>query len=178
MRILLATDGTKHAGTALRWLRHLPLPGGAEVLVLSVAQLQRPPQGLQSLNDLRDSIPADASSIAEQARKALAERWPDARVHCVEGDPREEIVRMADEGQFDLAVLGARGLGRIQRLLVGSVSLTVARYAIPPVLVARGSAREVRRMLVALDGSSRASAPVRCQCPRVAERLRFGLCTS
>jgi nucleotide-binding universal stress UspA family protein len=102
---------------------------------------------------LRDSHLADASSIAEQARTALAERWPDARVHVVEGDPREEIVRMADEGQFDLAVLGARGLGRIQRLLVGSVSLTVARYAIPPVLVARGSSREVHRMLVALDGS-------------------------
>jgi nucleotide-binding universal stress UspA family protein len=103
---------------------------------------------------LRDSILADASSIAEEARTALAERWPDARVHVVEGDPREEIVRMADEGQFDLTVLGARGLGRIQRLLVSSVSLTVARYAIPPVLVARGSPREVRRMLVALDGSA------------------------
>ena len=153
MRILLATDGSKHAGTALRWLRRLPLPGGAEVFILSVAQLQRPPEGLQSLNDLRDSILADASSIGEQARTALAERWPDARVHAVEGDPREEIVRMADEGQFDLAVLGARGLGRFQRLLVGSVSLTVARYAIPPVLVARGSPRDVRRLLVALDGS-------------------------
>jgi nucleotide-binding universal stress UspA family protein len=96
---------------------------------------------------------ADASSIAEQARKALADRWPDARAQVVEGDPREEVVRVADEGKFDLVVLGARGLGRIKRLLVGSVSLTVARYAIPPVLVARGSAREVRRVLVALDGS-------------------------
>jgi nucleotide-binding universal stress UspA family protein len=153
MRILLATDGSKHAGTALRWLRRLPLPEGAEVFILSVAQLQRPPEGLQSLNDLRDSILADASSIAERARRALAERWRDARVRVVEGDPREEIVRMADEGQFDLAILGARGLGRMRRLFVGSVSLTVARYAIPPVLVARGSPRDIRRMLVALDGS-------------------------
>ena len=157
MRILLATDGTNHARMALRWLRHLPLPGGAEVFALSVAHLQRPPEGLQSVEDVRDSMLAAAASIAEQARKALADRWPDARAQVVEGDPREEVVRVADEGKFDLVVLGARGLGRVKRLLVGSVSLTVARYAIPPVLVARGSAREVRRVLVALDGSPDAS---------------------
>ena len=122
---------------------------GERSFILSVAQLQRPPEGLQSLDDLRDSIVADASSIAEQARTELAERWPDARVHVVEGDPREEIVRMADEGQFDLAVLGARGLGRIQRALVGSVSLR-SRGSKTAVLVARDP-REGPRMLVALE---------------------------
>jgi nucleotide-binding universal stress UspA family protein len=153
MRILLATDGSNYADTAVRWLRHLPLPGGAEVVIVSVAHLQGPPEYLQSVDDLRDSLLADASSVVEQARTAVADRWPDARVHVLEGDPRVEVVRVADEDKFDLVVLGARGLGRIQRLLVGSVSLTVARYAIPPVLVARGSPRDVRRILVALDGS-------------------------
>jgi hypothetical protein len=85
MRVLLATDGTNHARMALRWLRHLPLPGGAEVFALSVAPLQRPPEGLQSVEDLRDSLLADAASIAEQARKALADRWPDARAQVAEG---------------------------------------------------------------------------------------------
>lgn len=153
MRILLATDGSNHAAIAVHWLRHLPLPGGTEVLILSVAHLQRPPEGTQTVAELRDSIVADASSIANEARRLLADRWSDARVDVVEGDPREEVVRVADEGRFDLVVVGARGLGRLERLLVGSVSLTVARYAIAPVLVARQPARDVRRIVVALDGS-------------------------
>ena len=63
MRILLATDGSNYAEAAVRWLRHLPLPGGAEVVIMSVAHLQRPPEELQSVDDLRDSILADASSV-------------------------------------------------------------------------------------------------------------------
>jgi nucleotide-binding universal stress UspA family protein len=77
------------------------------------------------------------------------------------GDPREEIVRVAQEWQADLIVLGARGLGPVKRLLLGSVSLGVARHAPCPLLVVKGRPRKLGSVLVAMDGSEDSFQAVR-----------------
>jgi nucleotide-binding universal stress UspA family protein len=59
------------------------------------------------------------------------------------GEPSEEILRVADEGDYDLVVVGSRGLGRLGSLMLGSVSKDVVA----------GSPRPV--MVVAEDGSER-----------------------
>jgi nucleotide-binding universal stress UspA family protein len=71
----------------------------------------------------------------------------------VQGDPRVEIVYRAEQARADMVVLGARGLGRLKRLLVGSTSLAVARYAPCPVAIIRGRPRKVESVLVAVDDS-------------------------
>jgi len=72
---------------------------------------------------------------------AAAARFPDARLPIerlvTEGDPAQEIVRRAGERDVDLVVLGARGLGTLGRLLLGSVSETVLHHAGRPVLIVR-----------------------------------------
>src|SRR6185503_6321704 len=69
------------------------------------------------------------------------------------GDPKSEIIRIAEEWGADLLVLGARGLSRFKRFLLGSVSLSVARHAPCPVLVVKGRPRKLGSVLVATDGS-------------------------
>ena len=51
------------------------------------------------------------------------------------GDPSEEIARVAAEGGFDLIVVGSRERGAVAELLLGSVSKTLVRTAPGPVLV-------------------------------------------
>jgi nucleotide-binding universal stress UspA family protein len=51
------------------------------------------------------------------------------------GKPAEEILDAAEEGGFDLVVLGHRGMGAARRFLMGSVSERVVRHATRPVLV-------------------------------------------
>ena len=70
-----------------------------------------------------------------------------------EGDPREEIVRMADAWPADLVVLGARGLRPLQRALLGSVSTAVVHHVHCPVLVVRGRRRGLRTIVLGVDGS-------------------------
>ena len=70
-------------------------------------------------------------------------------------NPRTGLLAAADDWRADLLVVGARGLGTLERLLLGSVSHSVARAARIPVLVARpGTSRDGKlRVLLACDGS-------------------------
>ena len=53
------------------------------------------------------------------------------------GVPAEVICDLATELSADLVVVGSRGLGRLDRLLLGSVSTSVVQRAPCPVLVVR-----------------------------------------
>jgi nucleotide-binding universal stress UspA family protein len=153
MRVLLATDGSTDALTATRWLRHFPLPGDSPILVLTVAGAVEPLVRAETRKYLRDAALADARRVGDEARRLLGPRGPGAEVRVSEGDPRAEIVRAAEEWEAKLVVVGARGLGGVRGLLLGSVSLEVARQAPCPVLVVKGQPQGFRRVVVAVDGS-------------------------
>jgi nucleotide-binding universal stress UspA family protein len=85
-------------------------------------------------------------SLLETADKSLAEWKGDAErrspgrsidVMTLEGTPWERIVHFAQEGDFDLIVLGTQGRTGIRHALLGSVAERVVRHARCPVLVAR-----------------------------------------
>jgi nucleotide-binding universal stress UspA family protein len=56
---------------------------------------------------------------------------------CKIGDPAEEIMKVAAKQHADVIVMGNKGLGTIDRVLLGSVSMQVLQYAHCPVLVVR-----------------------------------------
>jgi len=161
MRILLATDGSSHARRATRWLRDLALPSDTRVTVLAVAALDEPPRDAQTMAELRETLSRGARRVAERAAKTLGRRWQNVQVVVRLGDPRVEIVRSAEEMRVRMLVLGARGLGRVKRVLVGSTSLAAARYAPCPVAIVRGRPHKTGRILVAVDGSSGSRAALR-----------------
>ena len=55
----------------------------------------------------------------------------------IEGNPREAIIAEADAWKADAIFVGARGLGRVQRFLLGSVSSYITRHAHCTVEVSR-----------------------------------------
>ena len=80
-------------------------------------------------------------------------------VHQMVGtqDPKRGLLLAADEWRADLIVVGARGLGPVRQLLLGSVSNTIVRAAKVPVFVARrrddAHSAQGLRILMAWDGS-------------------------
>jgi nucleotide-binding universal stress UspA family protein len=57
--------------------------------------------------------------------------------HVRAGTPADEIIRAANELNVDLIVVGGRGKGAVEAILLGSVSYRVLHHAPCPVLVTR-----------------------------------------
>jgi nucleotide-binding universal stress UspA family protein len=159
VRVIVATDGSAEAKGAVEWARRLPLPNDARYLVVSVV----PPPVLPHLSDWETT---ERQACVHAAHKAIDEACAllgaSVEGRLAEGDPREAIVGAATEWGADLIVLGARGLSAVKEFLLGSVSLGVARHAACPVLVCKGSPRDVHTVTIAHDGS-----------PGAREALRF-----
>jgi nucleotide-binding universal stress UspA family protein len=98
---------------------------------------------------------------AEAYLAGLAQRFPDmpaARHVVCAGDAAEEILHAAGDGD-SMIVMGTRGRGGLQRMLLGSVADRVVRTADVPVALVRGGdgvvlpAGRLTRLLVPLDSS-------------------------
>lgn len=73
---------------------------------------------------------------------------------------RASDVLVAHSAVGQLVVVGARGSASTERLLLGSVSLTVATHARCPVVVVPEGIDDVRRVVVGTDGSAASAAAV------------------
>lgn len=99
---------------------------------------------LPSLEEEREEEPErphpSASSIYQRGEKQLQHyqsQIPGSAVEMVNGDPAEEIVRLANIYQTDLIVIGTRGLKGVKRIIEGSVSAQVVADAPCSVLVVK-----------------------------------------
>jgi len=160
MRVLVATDGSSGARAAVDWLARFFPAAGTTVTVVSVAAAPGPTAGGDD-GQLRAAARRVAERAAEEGRLVLAGRWPGADARVLEGEPREELMRLAETERADLLVVGARGLGAVRRLLLGSVSLAMARHAPCPVLVVKGFPAGLETVIAAVDGSPHAFEAVR-----------------
>jgi nucleotide-binding universal stress UspA family protein len=144
-KILLATDASRDAEKAALIASDIANSTGSELHVLHVGNTKDfhvAPGAEQSFSPRTVSL----GEIREKAEKTLEEAVKQveeaggtvAQAHLRSGDPDDEILRFCDEqGGFGLIVMGSRGLTRIKRVVMGSVSESVVRHAHCPVLVAR-----------------------------------------
>ena len=85
------------------------------------------------------------TSLVEEGRlfidgiaRNAAERFPGRiAAHLAVGEPAREILQLAIDLEADVIVVGTHGKKALERMLVGSVSLSVVKKALCPVVVAR-----------------------------------------
>jgi nucleotide-binding universal stress UspA family protein len=152
LRVLVATDGSRHARAAIATTVHFPWPEQTRVRVMSARRARA---------DYRRSVllmalDRGAEKAAENARRTLSRRWPDVETAILDETPVAGILAEAERFQADVIVVGWRGHGAVRRLLMGSVSRGVVRGATCAVLVVRRSQR-VRTIVIGVDGSDAAT---------------------
>lgn len=146
--ILVAADGSPDSETAPLFLASLPLTPAVAVRFLAVVEPPHPP--IASPEIAAALPPAAAEEIVARRREELERVLARLSAHVrtrvagtessvVVGRPADEIVRAARDPRVDLVVVGARGLGPIRRLLLGSVSERVLHHVERPVLIVKSA---------------------------------------
>lgn len=132
-KILVPVDGSEYAEKAALKAVELAKSFEGEITVLNVAQPFSMILGFKSAEELR----ADAENTAKKTADKLNAEGAKAGAVGVVGDPADEIVKLAGEGNYDLIVMGSKGLTESQRFLVGSVTQKVVEHAPCSVLVVK-----------------------------------------
>ncbi len=147
-RLVVGVDGSPESGRAVSFVTRLAVPRGGQALVVSVVQPVGHPSGFLVPRSLRAlaarhvaALNAQAVRTARrQANAAVAELeragWR-ARAMVRLGQPLTELVDAVAETGATLLVLGARGVGGIERVLLGSVAEGALDHAPVSVLIAR-----------------------------------------
>jgi nucleotide-binding universal stress UspA family protein len=150
-KILVAIDGSEKSDKALNYALWLSKTTGSEVEILNVLEPVKVPtidQGLGVVGTiyLPGWVNTYYKEFREHNRKVLEKRlqrtkenYPDLMVKSkmVEGFPASEIVKEAEENDFDLIVMGSRGLSGLEELVLGSVSDAVVNKSKVPVFIVK-----------------------------------------
>ncbi|MCL4503261.1 MAG: universal stress protein [Deltaproteobacteria bacterium] len=152
-RILVAVDGSEPSLHALSEAFKLSTTWVTVVAVSPFYEgdlrLLGMPKSHRIIHEPCDTALAQAQELADEAGAVI-------RPVCERGEPDERIVKLAETGSRDLIVMGARGHGVLENLLVGSVSRRVIGFTSKDILVVpiKGVVGWERIML-ATDGSAR-----------------------
>ena len=135
-RILLASDGSADSSKAADQAFKLANLTGAHVDIVYVID------GDTSKHDVLRHADTPGMDIERKEKLRTAEKKAEEanvsyQVTILRGNPSKTLVDYADEKQFDLVVIGTRGLNVLQEMVLGSVSHQVIQKASCPVLVVK-----------------------------------------
>ena len=144
-KILVCSDGSGKSNEAARYAANLAKKYESQVILINVYDPTLVPAAMMGF--LEGSLQSDigAGFYAEEAFKGVeketGEVFQEAGVkfttHRELGHPVHRILSVALDEKIDLIIMGSRGLGGFERLLLGSVSEGVLRHAHCPVLIVR-----------------------------------------
>lgn len=136
-RILLASDGSEHSLRAADQAIELAkCSDDSYVEVVYIADnAKAKTEVLHNWNSLGvvESRKEKIKTTSEKAKKAGIH----FDIKILRGEPGPTIVKHANEGNFDLVVIGSRGLNVVQEMVLGSVSHKVAKRVNCPVLIVK-----------------------------------------
>lgn len=140
MKILLAVDGSAYTKKMLAYLTtHDEMFGAKNEVTLVTVQAPLPPHARSAVGaDVADGYYADeAAKITEPVVEFLKRHGMDATVVAKVGSAGEVIAKTADNGKFDLLVMGSKGHSALANLVMGSVTTNVLAHCGVPVLLVR-----------------------------------------
>jgi len=134
--VLVATDFEAASARTLEYATELATRLGAELTVMHAWEVPRSAYAPEfyAANDVAGLVADAAAHQLEQTAGILRQRMPFAKSLLRSGDPAQTIAKSAEEIGADVVVVG-RNNGRIEHMLLGSVSERLIRICRMPVIV-------------------------------------------
>lgn len=128
-KILIATDGSDHARKAIEYASDIAAKYKAAVYIIHVT----PPLGSWAEGDvekIKDNQQKFANQVIEEAEREVKKKGVESYQSTIlQGHPAGEIIEFARKNSVDMIVMGSHGAGKVEMLMLGSVSNKVCHLA-------------------------------------------------
>ncbi len=137
--IVAATDGSEQSLRAANVAAALARTNDAHLFIVTVV---RPPEGWWGIVGAPPPAESLGNALAD-AQRIVLEKTVEAvdlsgvGYETIEevGDPANQLAAFAESREADLIVIGQRGAGLVERIMVGSVADRLVHIATSPILV-------------------------------------------
>ena len=143
-------------------LRAIPPAAAARITMLHVI-------GEQGSADVEEHK-SKAEGLISDAIKRMGLDAASVNTVIRQGDTKTVVLKVADELDADLIVMGSRGMNRLQAILSNSASQYVFQLSTRPMLLVRDDLyiRAINRVMVTIDGTGVGDDALRLACELVA----------
>ena len=140
-KILVAYDGSPHSKQALNWAIDLSLLSEARVVAVKVFEgsqfLIASDTTAHKVVETLERLRREDQELLDEAVSIGKSRGVTVTGESLHGNIAEQIISYAREHGFDLIVVGTKGHGVLEELLMGSVTRNLISLAHIPVLVVK-----------------------------------------
>lgn len=139
-KILVPIDGSKPSLNALKHAVNLAKIHNSQINIISVIEELKLPFGaeyrLWANQSHQELIRTSLESINKEI-VSIHENEPHIRIDSdiIEGNPGRMIIQESEKGGYDLIVMGKRGMGVVEELIMGNITLKVINKSKIPVTV-------------------------------------------
>lgn len=129
-KILVTTDGSDNSERALNEVKKLGELMDAELTILTVLDpIAMLGYSYPELSERDTSILRNAGEyVLDEALKLMDDFKGEIKTKLKHGSPADEILKEAENGDYDIIVMGSRGVGIFSRGMLGSVSNKVLNH--------------------------------------------------
>ena len=135
-KILVPMDGSKNSFRGLDYAIHLARQCSATVTGINIIPFY-PKSLLLTPISYEKELAKKAKELMIKAKVRCAQNGIVFSEKITDGHEAEEIVGFAGDKKFELIVIGARGLGSVKEVFLGSVSNGVLHKSKIPVLIVK-----------------------------------------
>ena len=143
--ILVGVDGSESAIKAVTVAAGLSKSFGAQLTLVHVVQISAIAEqaiNMSATEHLKENPKTIMEKLSQEVlgkarEKALEAGAADGKITTVtsDGNQARELIKAAEDCKADLMIVGSRGRGRLEGLLLGSVSQKVAALSPCPCLI-------------------------------------------
>ncbi|MEW6604026.1 MAG: universal stress protein [Thermoproteota archaeon] len=136
-KILVAVDGSESAKEAFEKSVYLAQRCNSKLDIIHVVLDSTYGGDSAATFDLIEELKERGKKILEQCKREAIRNNVQVETLLELGDHAQVIIDTANKNDYDLIIMGSRGMGAFKELLLGSVSFKVMHHARCPVMIVK-----------------------------------------